>query len=65
MPTPDQDLVGEIAQLRKTLYAGFILIATELDMSRNVSTPKYSIATAEDNAIDLMRKITEFVRQLP
>ena len=54
----DRALNKEVLELRKVVYAGFVLIAAELDMTRNVGRRTISKNASEKEATDVRRQET-------
>jgi hypothetical protein len=62
MTDNERALNKEVAELRKVIYAGFVLIAAELDMTRNTASRTSSDEASEKEA---MSRMSEIMQNLP
>ena len=58
----DRDLQEEFNKLREVIQAGFVLVATELEMNRNADKPAFSVDTALKSASQLMNTLNQQTR---
>jgi hypothetical protein len=59
MSDNERALNREVQELRKVLYAGFVLIAAELDMTRNAERRTGSVEESEKDVMSLMSEIMQ------